>query len=269
MELNNGYNNFAQPTMGTGYQWNPNPQQQVKQMNVLTADEIQTLMKQESKFSLAITQTEKLKAACNHRRADGLGDTLVENADGTVTCQICGYTFKPVDPSTSGEEYLNAAVTEIVDILQTIKMLWIDVDPQVMREYYQILPLIEKIPTLYDIAVKDYSKHENSNAWAYSGKNMNTLQMFGLLSGMLSGVGQPNATQFTAQQPVVNPAMGYAAPQYGNPFSAGYVAPGYQPNAMNYAYAPMQQPVAPVAPEAAPTADAAADTTTTTQTFKA
>lgn len=283
---NNTMGFFGQPVTGTGYQWNPNAQQQTKQMNVLTADEIQTLMKTENKFTLALTQQEKLKAACTHRRADGLGDTLVDNSDGTVSCQICGYTFKPVDPATSGEDYLNAAVTEIVDILQTIKMLWIDVDAQVMREYSQIIPLIEKIPTLYGIAVKNYSNHENYNNWNYTGKNMSTLQMFGLLSGILQGAGAPNqqfgpapqpvpqqATPNYYQQPNYGPGY-YGAPGYGNPFG-GYGAPnGYVPNTAGYAYqpgapVPPQNPVETTATEV-PTADATtSDATTTTKTFKA
>jgi len=269
MELynNGGFNNFAQPTMGTGYQWNPNPAQQTKQMNVLTADEIQTLMKQENKFTLALTQTEKLKAACNHRRADGLGDSLVENADGTVSCQICGYTFKPVDPATSGEDYLNAAVAEIVDILQTVKMLWIDVDPQVLREYSQVLPLIEKLPQLYQIAVKNYSNHENYNSWAYAGKNMSTLQMFGLLNGMLNGVGVPNQQQFQAAPQQAMPGYGYSyqQPQQFQPGFNPFGAPGYQPQAQGFAYQPgmaaPQQPV--VDPAAAPAGQPVAEATTT------
>ena len=284
MELynNGGFNNFAQPTMGTGYQWNPNPAQQTKQMNVLTADEIQTLMKQENKFTLALTQTEKLKAACNHRRADGLGDSLVENADGTVSCQICGYTFKPVDPATSGEDYLNAAVAEIVDILQTVKMLWIDVDPQVLREYSQVLPLIEKLPQLYQIAVKNYSNHENYNSWAYAGKNMSTLQMFGLLNGMLNGIGQPNQQQFQAAPQNAMPGYGYGyqQPMYGQPQQPGFnpfAAQGYQPQAQGFAYQPgmaaPQQPVAdPSAAAGQPVAEATTTdgaTNTTTAQFKA
>ena len=274
MELynNGGFNNFAQPTMGTGYQWNPNPQQQTKQMNVLTADEIQTLMKQENKFTLALTQTEKLKAACNHRRADGLGDSLVENADGTVSCQICGYTFKPVDPATSGEEYLNAAVAEIVDILQTVKMLWIDVDPQVLREYSQVLPLIEKLPQLYQIAVKNYSNHENYNSWAYAGKNMSTLQMFSMLNGLLSGVGQQNQ-QFTAAPQQAMP--GYGQPMYQQPYNPAFNPFGYQPQAQGFAYQPgMAAPQQPVVDPAAgqPVAEATTtdgETNTTTAQFKA
>lgn len=283
MELynNGGFNNFAQPTMGTGYQWNPNPAQQTKQMNVLTADEIQTLMKQENKFTLALTQTEKLKAACNHRRADGLGDSLVENADGTVSCQICGYTFKPVDPATSGEDYLNAAVAEIVDILQTVKMLWIDVDPQVLREYSQVLPLIEKLPQLYQIAVKNYSNHENYNSWAYAGKNMSTLQMFGLLNGMLNGVGVPNQQQFQAApqnaMPGYNYGYGYQQPQQFQPGFNPFAAQGYQPQAQGFAYqpgmaAPQQPVVDPAAAAGQPVAEATTTdgaTSTTTAQFKA
>jgi len=280
MEFGNNYGvNYGQPTFGaTGYQWNPNAQQQVKQMNVLTADEIQTLMKSENKFTLALTQTEKLKAACNHRRADGTADSLVDNADGTVSCQICGYTFKPVDPATSGEEYLNAAVAEIVDILQTIKMLWIDVDPQVMREYTQIIPLIEKIPQLYNIAAKNYSNHENYNAWNYNSKNMSTLQMFQLLNGMMTNVGQPNNVQFGAApqpQPASNPGF-YQQGAVGNPFGYGYGNPaygGYQPQMNGYAYqpgmaAPQPQPVVDSTTQTTESAPAEGETVTTA-TFKA
>ena len=276
MEFGNAnFGGYNQPMMGSGYQWNPNPVQQVKQMNVLTADEIQTLMKTENKFTLALTQTEKLKAACNHRRADGLNDTLVENADGTVSCQICGYTFKPVDPASSGEEYLQGAVEEIVDILQTIKMLWIDVDPQVLREYTQIIPLIEKIPQLYSIAAKNYSNHENTNAWNYAGRGLGTLAMFQMLNGMMSGVGQPNQAQFT-QQPQMNPGY-YQQPvqpqpmMQQNPFGYG-VPQGYAPQMNGFAYqpgmaAPQQAPV--VDPAAQPAEAAPAEETTTTATFKA
>lgn len=280
MEFGNNYGvNYGQPTFGaTGYQWNPNAQQQVKQMNILTADEIQTLMKSENKFTLALTQTEKLKAACNHRKADGTGDTLVENADGTVSCQICGYTFKPVDPATSGEEYLAAAVAEIVDILQTIKMLWIDVDPQVMREYTQIIPLIEKIPQLYNIAAKNYSNHENYNAWSYNGKNLGTLAMFQMLNGMMNGVGQPNAMQFgAAPQPQPAPAPGYYQQgAVGNPFGYGYGNPAYgayQPQMSGYAYQPGMAASQPqvVADSTAQTTEStpAEGETVTTATFKA
>lgn len=281
MEFGNNYGvNYGQPTFGaTGYQWNPNAQQQVKQMNILTADEIQTLMKSENKFTLALTQTEKLKAACNHRKADGTGDTLVENADGTVSCQICGYTFKPVDPATSGEEYLAAAVAEIVDILQTIKMLWIDVDPQVMREYTQIIPLIEKIPQLYNIAAKNYSNHENYNAWSYNSKNMSTLQAFQMLSGLLNNVGQPNAMQFgSAPQPQPAPAPGfYQQGVAGNPFGYGYGSPvygPYQPQTSGYAYhpemaAPQQTVVLSTTDQTTTESAPAEGETVTTATFKA
>ena len=267
---NNVYGGYQQP-MGMNYGWNANPGQQVKQMNVLTADEIQQLMKTENKFTLALTQTEKLKAACNHRRADGLGDALVENADGTITCSICGYTFKPLDPKTSNEEFLGAAVTDIVDIIQTIKMIWIDADPQVIREYSQVIPLIEKLPKLFEIAVKDYSNHEQYNGWRVNTNNMNTVQLFNMLSGLMSGAGQQPQTYQQPMQPQPAPSvgqmMGGPVPMGGNPFGYyGQPQAGYQPQMNGFIYNPnmQQQPVQTPVVDPVPGQAAPAETTTTT-----
>ena len=284
MDMNQNFGGIYQP-MGTGYQWN-GMQPQSKRMNVLTADEIQQLMKVENKFSLALTTTEKMKAACTHMKADGTGDALVQDpSTGNCTCQICGYTFRPLDPATANEEFLQAAVDTIVDILQTIKLIWIDGSASTIREYYQSLPLIEKIPKLYEIAAKNFANHENSNAWGYAAtKNLGTLQMFGMLSGILNGAGQPNGVQFGQQmyqQPVYQQPMGFGQqpmmggmPQ-GNPF--GSVNPAqYQAHTSGFAYDPTQvQPQVVIDPNTQTQQPVAEQTvtdgaeTTTTATFKA
>lgn len=243
---------YGQPQMGYG--WSANPTQQVRQMNVLTAEEIQQLVRTENKFSLALTQTDKNKAACNHRRADGTGDSLVENADGTVSCSICGYTFKPLEPHSADPEFLNAAVADIVDILQTIKMIWIDGDAKVIREYFQIIPLLEKIPKLFEIAVQNYTNHEQYNGWRVNTSNMNTVQMFNMLSGLMSGAAPqgfayqqpqpmnvPNGYQPQMGQPVMNQPMGNPFGFYGQP-QMNVPNGGYQPQMNGFAYSPVQQP---------------------------
>lgn len=261
--------------MGTGYQFNPGQQvQQPKMMNTLTDEEIQKLVKKENQFSLQITETEKMRGICNHRNANGIGDAIIEDpATGECTCQICQYKFMPIDPSTSVES-IKDSVANVVDIIQTIKLIYIDMPQEAAREYYQLIPLLEKLPTLFDYACKDYAKHENVNMYGYNGnRNMGALQLFQMLAGnMANGYQQPQG------QPMMNPQM---QPQQGMPNPAfqsngfGYVGNGYQPQMKGFQYSPdmtqqgtvMQNP-GQVAPQTTQTATDG-NNTTVTDTFKA
>lgn len=259
----NGYfnNGFMQ---GQGVQYTP-PQQPHKIQNILTPDEIAHLVKDKNQFSLALTQEEKLKACCNHQWTDKNIDALVEDqTDGRVVCQICGYKFKPLDAYTTTKESLQAAVDDILDVLQTIKLIYFDLDGTVAREYFQIIPLIERIPGLFDIASKNYAKHESVMPWATNGKNMSTMQAFAMLSSMLNGGGAPNPAMYQQQpygyqgayyqqpQPGVNPAMGMGMP-FGQPTN-GFGAPGYQAqtNGFQTVYGDPNQQQPGVAPQPAP-----------------
>lgn len=267
--FNNNYSNngfgggmYGVP-QGTGYQYNPGNQAAPKQMNNLSQEEIQKLVQKENQFSLQITETEKLRAICNHRRADGMGDALVEDpVSGICRCQICGYEFKPADTALT-EEDLKDICANVLDILQTIKLLYINMPVEAAREYYQIIPLIEKIPKLFEYAVKDYAKYEQYNPYSYNNRNMSTMNLFNMLSGALNGMpfggqqAQPQGQQFAGapqggmpQQPNMgyNPMMG-GMPPYGMPQqpmqgmpSNGFVmgAPGYAPQTNGFQYNPNQ-----------------------------
>ena len=242
------YNNVFQ---GQGYQYAP-PQHPVKIENILTQDEISYLTKDKNKFSLALTEEERLRAFCNHQwNPDNIPpqfqnqyqnqyqDALVEDPiDGKVVCQICGYKFKPLDAFNTTKEVLQGYVDSIVDVLQTIKLIYFDLDKTVAREYFQIIPLIERIPGLFDIAAKNYAKHDHVMPWSANGKNMSTMQAYAVISGMLNG-GMPNPGMYQQapqyQQPFGNPGAMYqqpygATPQYGVPsngfgYNGAYGAP--------------------------------------------
>lgn len=269
-------NNFGYIPQGTGFQFNGyNQQGQVPKIdNYLSTEEIQRLMKQENQFSLALSEVDTLRAKCNHRRADGMGDALVEDANGLVRCSICGYEFKPAEIGTTPET-IQEAVDTILDFIQTVKLLYIDLPKESGAEYFQIIPLLEKMPKLFELAVKNYTTHNNVNPYNYNNRNMSTMQLFGAISGMLSG--QPFVDPNVAPQ--MNPNMGAAPygygmsqqPQYGAPYGMPYGMPqsngfGYNPATTGYQYtAPQAVPVATEVPQAAP----AADTTTVNETFKA
>lgn len=259
------------PQMGMGgYYYNSQPvQQQPKVMNVLTDDEIKQLQQTSNQFSLGLTQKEALQAACNHRVADGSRDSLViDNLTGTVRCTICGYEFRPVDENSDPNDIKDAA-DRIIDILQTIKLLYTDLPATAAREYFQIIPLIAKVPQLFEFAAKNFNKHE-FNAWQYNNQNMGgiaMLQNLGNMFGQQPFMNAPVMGQQSGMAPgyPTAPMMGQPAPfdpstQQANPFG---FAGASQPVNQGYMYQPTQQaapvtptvtaPAAPAQAEAAPT----------------
>lgn len=250
---NNNFNNqmngnfYGGIPQGTGAQYMGNPQP-VKIQNFLTDEEIQKLIKQENSFSLAITQEEKMRATCNHRWANGQ-DAIVETPDGKCKCQICQYEFIPLDSNTS-PEVLYESVNNVLDIIQTIKMLYINMPADAAREYFVIIPLIERLPKLFEHAVKCYSKYDNFDPYKFNDRNMGTMALFNMLSSALNnGAGyaqQPQ--QQAAPQQFFNPAMnmgvnGAFGYPYSNPMSNGFGfnTMGYQPQTNDFQYNPNQQ----------------------------
>lgn len=258
-----------------GYQQPVAPMQKIA--NVLTEEQIKKLQ-QNADFKITLTEEEVLRGICNHRTAAGDKDTLVyDPATGIARCTICGYQWRPVQDNESIDS-IQEAVDRIVDILQTIKILYLDLPAEAAKDYFPIIPLLEKLPKLYEFAAKNFSKHEVYN-WQYANANMNGIQMLNNLnnlfaSGMYQYQAQPQgmyqqpfqAQPFAQPAPQPNPAA-YTAPQFGaapgvNPF--GY--PGAQPNPAA-AYTPnpyggfAPQPAAATAP-VTPTEDAGKETVT-------
>ena len=251
------------PMMG---QYQYQPQQQVhKQMNALSAEEIKQLQQERSQFSLGLTTREMLQGSCTHRSIDGMSDSLTyDPVTGVARCSICGYEFKPIEAETSLETIKDSCDT-IVDILQTIKILYTDLPADAAREYFQIIPLIGKIPQLFEFAAKNFAKHEANN-WQYNNYNMGGISMLNNLNNMF-GMGMGGmAPQPMYQQPMMNPQQptmagypqaAYGAPMGGNAFGyqgASQVPPqGYAPTNPGFQYQPTPQ-----ATPAAPTVSAPA-----------
>lgn len=269
-------NQFGAQMPQGGYQFNGIQNQQIpKVMNTLSAEEIKELQQSSSQFSLGLTQKEVLQGACNHRSPDGTQDTLVfDQNTGIARCTICGYEFRPIEANESIDS-IKEASDRLVDILQTIKIMYTELPATAAREYFQIIPLIGKIPQLFEFAAKNFAKHEY-NAWSYQNYNMGGAAMFQNLNNIFGASMQPMGAQpqFNgfAQQP--QQPVGYPAAPMGNAFGypgASMAQPGYAPMSQGYQYTPNQAPVAtpapavaaPVAP--APAADPAAETETVTQ----
>lgn len=278
---------FGNPYMNQGgYQFNGMQGGQMPKINnVLTADEIKELQQQRSQFSLGLTKKESLQAACNHRTPDGMQDTLVfDNVTGMATCTICGYQFRPIEAEATYETIKDAS-DRLIDILQTIKIMYTDLPADAAREYFQIIPLIGKVPQLFEFAAKNFAKHEY-NGWSYNNHNMGGIAMLQNLSTMFGGGMQPqfqqqpqfNGYAMGAGQPVGYPngmapqmpgqnPFGYpGASQPQAPMMGAPVQPGYAPQTQGYSYQPnMAAPAvdAPAAPGVAGGAEDAVKQTVT------
>ena len=193
--FNNGYANYGynKPKM-------PNP------TNPLSKEDMALLKQKAPQFSLAISQVDALKAICTHRDAEG--EKLQQNADGTVTCMICGTTFRPVNASPDD---VAAIFRSAVDCLETIKIMYMDIPDDVTKAYFQMTPFLEKGPQLYKIANDHYQRYSGSSVMANNYNN--GANVFALYSAMMN----PAA------------AMGMGMPQqvpYGQP---GMAQPGAAP----------------------------------------
>jgi hypothetical protein len=139
--------------------------------------------------------------------------------------------------------------------------MYVNLPVEAGREFYQIIPLMEKIPQLFQYAAKDMSKYE-SIGWQYSNRNMGAMNLFNNLQQLFAGGAQPNYG-FQQQppmygqpnygaQPQAQPGNGFGYPgasAAANPLLNNGVPPmasGYQPQTAGYSYIPGAP--APVAP---------------------
>lgn len=224
------------------------PQQIQKFNNTLTADEIKRLRQNVSQFSLSMTDEEYLRGVCNHRSEDGLSDSLIfDPVTGQARCSTCQYSFRPIDADTSLEDIKNS-VYDIIDILQTIKLMYVDLPPAASREFFQIIPLLEKVPQLFDFAAKNMTKHETFG-WQYRNQNMGAVNMFNNLQNIFGGMAANGGMPMYGQQPMGMPQQqpfygtGYAGTATPNP---GFGYPGAsmpQPGMGMSQQPPMMSPV--------------------------
>lgn len=279
---------YGVPNQQYGFngQFNAQPQPEVKFNNILSNDEIARLRKHSSEFSLDITDEELLRAKCNHRSEDGLHDTIVMDEEtGIAECAICHHKFKPVQREVT-PEILNESVQNCIDIVQTIKLLFPNIPKPAADEYFKIIPMMEKLPKLFQLSVEECARHQNLyNNNNYYNRGLGTAAQFQNLAALFNGAMMGNYQQPNNFYNQANPApgaygfAGNATPQ-GNPFGqpgGPAPAPGYAAPNPGYQYNPnFDQATAPVQPsvqmpnQAAPVIDGEAkevETVTKQETF--
>lgn len=213
--MNNVFTNpnftpYGTAPMGSAYapQHPPIP----KNTQPLTKEEIAKLQKDVERFSTKLTEEDILKSRCTHRTNND--STLVQNSDGSFTCAICGENIML-------EEYTPQQVEEIVskfvNLLDVIKVQFMDLPVDVACEFFQIIPYCKRVPQLYEIAHENFSRYAGYNPIGANPVNQNpSYNVWNSFNQMTGGMGAYPYYQ------------GY--PYYGQqPMAGGYYPNNVQP----------------------------------------
>ena len=245
MEFNN-MNQYGNVGMGYGYggYYPGAPMVQYpmpfKQNNPSLTQEEMKMIQQVApdKLDITISQTDSLRAICNHK--DGTGSKVYELADGSgdVYCPICQCRW---DPYNATKEEAKEIVNKLISLMQNAK--WVgDYGVNLIRDYFPLIPLLEKFPDLYEVAMKQFNKYCTANGYGTANDaavyaNYNNIMGFGGVQnyapnpynqqyayGAQPQYGAPNPQYgYNGYQPA--PGYGYGQPQPGNPYGA---PAGYQ-----------------------------------------
>ena len=212
--------------------------------NPLTPEEISQLKSSRPSraLSLNIDPMDALRARCTHKENNVDVSQPVQDGSGDMWCPICNRRWHPVEIDS---ETVKEKTKEFVDLMETAKWLG-DLPINVVNDYYQIEPLVEKFPDLYNHGMSNFEKYSNQNMYTnpqdasiYSQFN----SLFGPSPFMQQQYAQAMMNQYAPMQTAAMPTMP-TAPQ------TGYYPNGVTPQVASPYTSPMQTPmgVNPVAP---------------------
>ena len=191
---------------GGGFQYGMQQQPVRKWTNPLTKEQEQVLKQKSPAWTLEVPESQLLQSKCTHRDTVNHRFSVVPNEDGSYTCTKCGKTFFIVQKSPQEiETYVNG----IVDILETAKMLYVDMPDDAITTYYQMIPFLEKLPKIYETAASNFEQLTSA------GGTVQQANMFGSPFGMLSNV--VGATPFMQQPMQMGQPMMMGQPMYQQP----------------------------------------------------
>lgn len=241
---NNNYQNPYQQQQAYyngAYQYNPGATMEWTQP--LTQEDRNMLRSQAPEFDvLSIPKEEMVKSRCAHRDPVNKVLTVTDKGDGTYRCTQCGEEFNIVDiTEDEAEKYVNT----LIDMLQTTKMMYLDLPPATIEQYFQMIPFLKKLPKLYKLAHDTFERatgqssvgqaYMSGNPWFTMGQAVS-----GVYNGMPGYVPPMNNYQnpYQYQQPQYGYQQAPAPAPYGaNPFMQGQpVVPAQQNVPFNPTY---------------------------------
>lgn len=236
MNMNGYNNNYGYPVPG-GYAYGGMMYQEPPKLSMtqgLNPEQLKSLRKTGG-FSLDISEDELWRSYCTHRHENKFAVT--QNDEGDFICSLCGTKFKPFEGSVHEAREL---VNRTIDLMETAKMQSLTLPGQTIRDFFQIEPLLKRLPDLYAQSQNDYKRALgiDGNGYYYGQEN-NAFAMYQNMVNPLAGNGYYDPAMMQQQTPVYGgqPAMqqpmmqqGYQQQMYAQPMMQqampGY---GYQP----------------------------------------
>lgn len=133
--------------------------------NILTDEEIKTLTKVKPKsLNLNISKKDYLRSLCTHFDSNGQ-KVLLQKEYSNLYCPICDAEFNlRVDVERKDIE---DDINKVIDYIQTIKLIS-NFPREVAEVIYPIIPLLKKIPELYELAENEFNKPSQCNNNPYT-----------------------------------------------------------------------------------------------------
>lgn len=127
--------------------------------NSLTDEELKKLQARKTKKKkMSPSKIEKIKCRCNHRDVSGVCDSLIIDKGRVAKCKICRAKFRPKSPGNDTLVLAKESSKNVIDILQTIKIMYPDMPTEIADQYYEMIPLLERLPNLFEIANNNFNQ---------------------------------------------------------------------------------------------------------------
>lgn len=237
-----GMNMYGMPAYGYGGAQQP---AQAVMKNFLTPAQIAELQANpDTSFPLKLSRQEWLKSQCLHKNEQTQTVTLEKLNNGNSRCTICGEEFYLLEPNTD-EATIKQICKNMVDLLQTIKTFYL-APPNEMKDIFLMIGFLERVPYLWQAAVKSMEQATNFGTFGMQQQNANS-DAFQVLGSVFGGGIVPGTGFY--QQPSVPPMAMYSQPGFapqqtpGLPNAPVQPPPQYQAN-QQYGFSPQmaQQP---------------------------
>lgn len=229
--MNGNFNNYGYQGgyIPNGYIYQPS-QTKLNMTQGLTPEQLKSLRKTGG-FSLEISQEELLKSYCTHRQDNKF--TVTQDEEGNFICSLCGTKFKSFDGNVAEARDL---VEKVVDLMETTKMQALNLPPKTIQNFFQIEPVLRRLPDLFAQSCNDYKNALGTDNYIY-GQERNAFVQYQQIMNPMGGNNYYDPATMNMQQPMygAQPAMYQQPyPNYGDPMMNNMQQPMYgQPDMMN------------------------------------
>lgn len=141
------------------------PRQKPKFTQGLSEKEIAEAQNKHTEFTLKPSKRDIFQGKCTHRRNGRT--TLVPLSNGMMKCTICGAEFKPIKTP----EQAKAICENMEYLMQSVKMYFLDIPQDFLEKLLPMSTLINKVPALFGLALRDTNKYFGNTMQHEYGRN--------------------------------------------------------------------------------------------------